>query len=381
MSTRQYAPANITVEQLAANPFMMGQHLFHTIASVQFPSENGNNHWIMSSGSDKLLELLADMPHSRPSSVERKFTYPCVFTNPRKPGRQIKIEPLIGTADDGVYLRRSDIEKLGLRYTGFVANTRQGECRLWEGVHFNIPNDYNAGQTTYSTLHVYELPLWVHKVPRADNAGNSKKHGIVGTPMLANHVFFMHCGDAHLIDLAVLRASPPLLSCFDKMRPLAWAGLVEPDAPGQAIGVKIGRPFPGRALDVALAVAERCPPPAPFDAFAFHSEETLKRMHIRDLSNPEIAKMRPVVREAEACRVCEREDTVVKLEICTRCVQERRPQRALYCGQACQRKDWKERHKGEHAGELPWGIQDRATRECVRHTNGDYSVPLYSASY
>ena len=109
--------------------------------------------------------------------------------------------------------------------------------------------------------------------------------------------------------------------------------------------------------------------------------ETLKKMHIRDLSNPEIAKMRPVVREAEACRVCGREDTAVKLEICTRCVQERRPQRALYCGQACQRKDWKERHKGEHSGELPWGIQDRATRECVRHTNGDYSVPLYSAGY
>ncbi|KAI5894162.1 uncharacterized protein SCHCODRAFT_02748048 [Schizophyllum commune H4-8] len=381
MSNGQYAPANITVEQLAANPFIMGQHLFHTIASVQFPSDNGNNHWIMDNGDDKLLELLAAMPHSRPSNVERKFTYPCVFTNPRKPGRQIKIEPLIGTADDGVYLRRSDIEKLGLRYTGYVASTRQGDCRIWEGVQFNIPNDHNAGQTTYSSLHVYELPLWVHKVPRADNASNSKKHGIIGTPMLTNHVFFMHRGDAHLIDLAVLRASPPLLSCFDKMRPLAWAALVKPNAPGQAIGVHVGRPFPGRALEVALAVAERCPPHAPFDAFAFHGGEMVKKMHMGDLSNPEIAKMRPVVREAEACRVCGREDTAVKLEICTRCVQERRPQRALYCGQACQRKDWKEKHKAEHAGELPWGIQDRAARECVRHRNGDLSLPLYGAGY
>ncbi|KAL1713650.1 hypothetical protein EV715DRAFT_258199, partial [Schizophyllum commune] len=42
--------------------------------------------------------------------------------------RRSKIQPLIGTADDGLYLRESDIKRLGLRFTGRTEYTRQGAC-------------------------------------------------------------------------------------------------------------------------------------------------------------------------------------------------------------------------------------------------------------
>ncbi|TRM68374.1 hypothetical protein BD626DRAFT_450822 [Schizophyllum amplum] len=359
----------ITVEQMARNPFLIGKPLFYDIDYVYFPSEKGNNQWIMDTGGNELLELLSNMPHGRPPNVDRKFTYPFVVTNPLSPkGYKLKIQPLIGTADEGVYLRGADIEKLGLRFTGVVVTTRQGDCRVFEGVQFHIPNDYNDGKTKYVTLHIYELPRHLHKAVRSDNSSNSKKHGIIGVSLLAKHVFYLHHGDTHLIGFGVLRESPALSACFLTMRPICGLGMHKPRSQAENPRLSLGRPFPGRALDIVLAMADRCRPQPPFSAFDAHR-----------LNRPVTY---PVMNLPEMCRVCEKEDAHegVKLEFCTRCVQERRPQRALYCSQACQRADWKERHKAEHTGERPWDVTDRVTRDSTT-ADGQRALPVYAAGY
>ncbi len=43
-----------------------------------------------------------------------------------------QIQPLIGTADDGVYLTLSDIKKLGLQSKGQKIETRRGSCEMYE---------------------------------------------------------------------------------------------------------------------------------------------------------------------------------------------------------------------------------------------------------
>ena len=99
------------------------------------------------------------MPHARPQGVKRALTYPCVVTNPKKKNggvkvkvsssavlcvvgpcawsdllrltNKYKVQPLIGTADEGLYLRIEDIEKLGLEYTGREVMNRQGLCKVY----------------------------------------------------------------------------------------------------------------------------------------------------------------------------------------------------------------------------------------------------------
>ncbi|PBK95082.1 hypothetical protein ARMGADRAFT_1077843 [Armillaria gallica] len=61
--------------------------------------------------------------------------YPCTIVN-RGTLRKVKIQPLIGPADDAVYLNPSDIQKLGLNDTGHTIGTRQGPCKVYSGVSF-----------------------------------------------------------------------------------------------------------------------------------------------------------------------------------------------------------------------------------------------------
>ncbi|PBK64996.1 hypothetical protein ARMSODRAFT_1022701 [Armillaria solidipes] len=68
----------------------------------------------------------------------------------------------------------------------------------------------------------------------------------------------------------------------------------------------------------------------------------------------------PILRYRDGCRTCRKRENPqdgVKLRICSRCTKESRQARALYCGEVCQRADWK-KHKEEHAGTQPWGIEN-----------------------
>ncbi|KAL1703817.1 hypothetical protein EV121DRAFT_280874 [Schizophyllum commune] len=300
-----------------------------------------HNQWFMApEDGERLSELLADMPHGRPSNVERTCTYPCVLTNAAGPqkGAKVKIQPLIGTADDGLYLRESDIKKLGLRFTGRTMSTRQGDCKVHEGaVVITFPNDYNEGKAAYAVIHVLELPAWVYKGVRADNSDNVKKHGIIGMQLLTQHVVFMHHGDTHLIDLGTFIATHALHDCCKHIGPTSSLRVGK-----RAIEEQPSKPFPGDLLKIALEVAFRCPKRPPFTVF--------------DIVPHKPTEMAMYV--SEICRVCSKADGSdgVKIVMCTRCAQEERPKRALYCSKECQRIDWKERHKAEHAGERPWGV-------------------------
>ncbi|KAI5898695.1 uncharacterized protein SCHCODRAFT_02612898 [Schizophyllum commune H4-8] len=343
-----------------------GKPMFEQIDYIRFPSERMyHNQWFEDPNKgQRLSDLLAGMPHGRPSNVERMCTYPCVLTNAAGPqkGAKVKIQPLIGSADDGVYLRESDIKKLGLRFTGRTMKTRQGECKVYEGaVVLSFPNDYNEGKTVYAAIHVLELPAWVYKGVRVDNTVNSKKHGIVGIHLLTQHVVYMHRGDTHLIDLGTLIDTPALHDCcktmtsFNSMR-------YEKRGPGQQLSMVLS-PFPGDPLKIALEVALRCPKRPPFTVFdVVPHRPTEVAMYL-----------------SEVCRVCGKVDGSdgVKIVMCTRCVQEERPRRALYCSKECQRTDWRERHKAEHAGERPWEVMARTDGTTAPKEDGALSVPVH----
>ncbi|KAL1681980.1 hypothetical protein EV122DRAFT_260044, partial [Schizophyllum commune] len=110
----------------------LGRPVFETLDFIRFPSETiHDNQWIIAPPTGKKIsDELAGMPFCRPSNLDlRQCTYPCVLTNTKGSKQtQIKIQPLIGTADDGLYLRESDIKRLGLRFTGRSEYTRQGAC-------------------------------------------------------------------------------------------------------------------------------------------------------------------------------------------------------------------------------------------------------------
>ncbi|KAL1703816.1 hypothetical protein EV121DRAFT_260473 [Schizophyllum commune] len=158
--------------------------------------------------------------------------------------------------------------------------------------------------------------------------------------LLTRHAVFLHRGDAHLINVRTFAMTPELhpfcknMSLFSNMR-------LKARGPDQEPAI-VFDPFPGEPLNAALEVAFACPKRRPFTVadMAPHKpkEEAFYVM--------------------EACRVCGRIDGEdgVKVVMCTQCADEGRPKRALYCSKECQKIDWKERHRAEHAGERPWDV-------------------------
>ena len=64
---------------------------------------------------------------------------------------------------------------------------------------------------------------------RANAAGNTKKYGIIGIPLLAKHLAFFHRGDAHMIDLALIAGpSAPPAPFFARIEPLELACTFQP---------------------------------------------------------------------------------------------------------------------------------------------------------
>ncbi|SJL15180.1 uncharacterized protein ARMOST_18666 [Armillaria ostoyae] len=73
---------------------------------------------------DRESQDLADhLSSRRPSNIRRPTTYPCTIVDPEN-SRKVKVQPLIGTSDDGVHSIPSDIHKLGLSDTGQTVVTR-----------------------------------------------------------------------------------------------------------------------------------------------------------------------------------------------------------------------------------------------------------------
>ncbi|KAJ7597783.1 hypothetical protein C8J56DRAFT_1159615 [Mycena floridula] len=161
----------------------------------------------------------------------------------------MNIKPLIGTADDGLYMRLQDITELSLKDLNRTVATRQGDCKVFEGVTYHIPDDYNKGQIVYRTPH------------------NTKKEGILGVPRIYRHLVFFNRGNTRIIDMALV---PALRHCFNKNLSSLNPGHLlvglkdrDPDAP------KLDSP----SFDQCLAMA-RLGKPEPFDAFNLPSEFT-----------------------------------------------------------------------------------------------------------
>ena len=218
----------------------------------------------------------------------------------------------------------------------FPSESQSLSCISFSGVRFRFQYDYNGGAVNYTTKHAYELPAHVTNSARSEHTSNLMKHGISGVPLIAGHVIFLHHSNVHIIDLSVLTASPGLRRCFERMSPLN--ALYISKSMGD-VSFKFGD-FPGNALTIALEVARRHSPP-PWSVFG-----ATQIGH-------------PTMRIAETCRVCKRVEREgrVKLSICTKCLQEERPYRAVYCSRECLSADWKERHKAEHAGEREWDVE------------------------
>ncbi|KAM5538645.1 hypothetical protein V8D89_007674 [Ganoderma adspersum] len=320
----------------------LGQPFIEQVSICAFPAPSGAkmnpNQWIMLSG-EQLAAALAAMPGGRPSDVERNCTYPCVVSNANKQSNvRVKIQPLIGTLDDGIYMRDSEIEKLGLSFTGMTVPTRHGQCRVFSGVRFRFPDDYNGGEITYLTEHVYELPSHVTSSARSQHTSNLRKHGIIGVPLIAKHVVFVHYSNMYIVDLSIVTASSILRRCFEHMSPVNALSMSKSPEERDTMSLCFSG-FPGNALNIALEVARRYSPP-PWSVFS-----------VTRIGHP-------IMRIAETCRVCQRvEGDGVKLSICTKCLQEERKYRAVYCSRECLSSDWKQRHKAEHAGEKEWEME------------------------
>ncbi len=235
-------------------------------------------------------------------------------------------------------------------------------CFSFSGVRFRFRDDFNGGAVTYITEHVYELPTHVTNSARSQHTSNLTKHGIIGVPLLAKHVAFMHNSNMYVIDLSVVTASPILRRCFERMTPLNALSFKSKAREEQGTAALSCANFPGNALNIALEVARR------------HSPRPWSVFSVTQIGHPSM-------RIAETCRVCKRVegDDGVKLSICTKCLQEERQYRAVFCSRDCLSADWKERHKAEHAGEREWNM-DSGVRHCVFVRSRGYWTDLSSSS-
>ncbi|KAK0462310.1 uncharacterized protein EV420DRAFT_1523999 [Desarmillaria tabescens] len=276
---------------------------------------------------EKSQELAAHLNSGRPTNIRRPITYPCTVVN-RVNSRKVKIQPHIGSSDDGVYLKLSDIQRLGLNDTGYTVVTRQGPCKVYSGVTFFFQNDYNNGIFRY---HVPNILGLVADTVHSDATFNTRKEGIIGIPRIDKHLVFIHHSDVYIIHLSALSS---LAQYFTNMVPLsdvAFDSALRPQFPSTGTYVA--------DFSSVYSTALACQAP-PYNVFR------------QNMTIPSFCFY-------EACRTChKREGISCKLRICSQCKKEGRKMRALYCGEACQRADW-QRHKAEHAGTQPWDVNSR----------------------
>ncbi|SJL15165.1 uncharacterized protein ARMOST_18650 [Armillaria ostoyae] len=116
------------------------------------------------------------------------------------------------SADDGVYLNPSDIQKLGPSDNGHTIATRQDrvEC-TYSGASFSFENDHDDGVVHYYVPYVLALAA---DAVHSDATFNTKKDGIVGIPHIDKHLVFIHRSDVYLVSLSVLSS---LAHYFTKM--------------------------------------------------------------------------------------------------------------------------------------------------------------------
>ncbi|KAK0488728.1 hypothetical protein IW261DRAFT_1441209 [Armillaria novae-zelandiae] len=181
---------------------ILGQPLFLQLDLLFFPGPDKVNNYVMFEKGGELAAKLQGMRHARPSNVRRPCTHPCTITN-NVNAKSLTLQPLIGSADEGLYMRRSDVEKLGLEFTGRQIDTRQGKCKVYKGASYRFQNDYNGSAVTYHAPYVLELESWVTKTLHAGASVNTKKEGIVGVPQLDRHLVFFssrRCAHGRPID-------------------------------------------------------------------------------------------------------------------------------------------------------------------------------------
>jgi len=165
---------------------LLGRELINRLDIVFIPGA-GSAVFVCSNPAGLLNILSLD----RATDIKRLNTYPCTVTNSQDDNYAVEIQPMIGYADEGLYLTRSDIIALELESTGRSIRTRHGECEIYSSAKLRFPMDHNGGQLKYTFSQVYELP---------EASNDIAASGIVGVPQLVNHVVLLHKGEVYVID-------------------------------------------------------------------------------------------------------------------------------------------------------------------------------------
>lgn len=200
--------------------------------------------------------------------------------------------------------------------------------RRYSGVSFFFEHDHNGGAVHYHVSHVLCLPV---DAVYSDATLDTKKEGIIGIPRIDNYLIFLHRCHIHLIHLSIV---PSLQQYFMHIIP-----------------------FTSVKFDKDLCA--HLPPPGTCIADFSTVYTTALRHRAPPYHVLLQATTAPILRYRDECRTCRKRQNPqdgVKLQICSRCTKEGRKARVLYCGEACQRADWK-KHKAEHAGTHPWAIE------------------------
>lgn len=327
----------IVVPQLDGAKYLHGRDFSRDNNTMWFPGHVYD--YIMLEHGDALARRLKELPYGRPSDIKRDGCYPCTVKNPQN-DLEVKIQPLIGTADDGIYLTLSDIKKLGLQSKGQKIETRRGSCEIYSGVSFCFETDYRGGVISYNIPLVFALPP---STTYAEAGTNCSKEGVIGVRRIDRHAVFGHYNDVHVIDITVLEHLPEratYLHPYDSVR--------------QIIEVQ---PSTGRHR-------WRCSPKGPNvpKISIAHSIVVSSGYRIPEFTLASFkANAMPVntsrpVPECRTCGILEDVEKGVKISLCSQCKKEGREIRALYCSPVCQKKDWKMRHKEEHNGVRHWNL-------------------------
>ncbi|KAK0437408.1 hypothetical protein EV421DRAFT_1029922 [Armillaria borealis] len=128
----------------------------------------------------------------------------------------LRVQPLIGTSDDGVHLIPSDIYKLGLNdtITGQTVVTRHGSCRVYSCVSFFFENDHNGRAICRRVDHASFA--WQETSFTLIQCWTPRKKESPGIPRIDNHLVFIRRCYSHLIDLSIV---PSLQQYFAHMIP------------------------------------------------------------------------------------------------------------------------------------------------------------------
>ncbi|KAH7104523.1 hypothetical protein BKA62DRAFT_767589 [Auriculariales sp. MPI-PUGE-AT-0066] len=219
---------------------MLGRGFINAHNFIYVPKPDGGRYATYTIDQSNAQRLAQVFQAKRPKT-RRQNTFPCIVSSPQSK-EQIHLQPLVGTADSGLFLTESTISRLNLRYTGLNEATRQGPAKVYSGVSLRFEGDLNESGSpcSYTFIQVYALPQAQRTMSKADPSSNVKRDGIIGLHHLVNHVVLSLHGDITLVERQMLQPNAELTKEFPPITlfrtalspPTGTATIVWPLTPG-----------------------------------------------------------------------------------------------------------------------------------------------------